>query len=113
ESVHARFDCRGGTYDGARQHALHLHLLNFAPVALDIIDRRLAEAARATEDARKRHLLSSEETPCLLIGFSSDDVNAHHCMRLFKLFRWLEAVAIDGQCREQQVWCEVRGKGIG
>ena len=53
ERIDARTNRIRRADDGARQHARRLRFFRRRPVALDVVDRRLAQAARAAEDVRK------------------------------------------------------------
>jgi len=55
----------GRADDRAREHVHRLRFFRRRPVALNVVDRRLAKAARAAEDVRKGHLLRRRQ-PCAL-----------------------------------------------
>ena len=102
----------GRADDGAREHAHRLRLFHWRPIGVDVIDRRLAQAARAAEDIRERHLLRRREAPRLRVAVGGDDVDADHGIGPVKLFGGLEASAIDLQRRNELVGSEVRSEGV-
>src|SRR6185369_6399059 len=48
-----------------------------------------------------------------VIGVSSDDVDADHCVRMVQLFRWFEFTTVDLEGREKCVGGEVRCERVG
>jgi len=75
----------GRSNDGAGEHPRRLHLFCRRPVAFDVVDRRLAEAARAAEDVRKGHLLRRRQPARFVVARGGDDVDAHHRVGTVKL----------------------------
>jgi hypothetical protein len=64
--------------NGASQHLRHMRLFHWRPVALDVLDRRLAETAGASNEVGERHLLGGGEPARFGIRIGGDDVDAHH-----------------------------------
>ena len=113
ERIDARTNRIGRADNRAREHAHRLGFFPRRPVTFNVVDRRLAEAARTAEDVRKGHLLCRRQPARFVIAVSGDDVDAYHRVGTVELLGRFEVAAIDMQRRDQQVRCEMRGEGIG
>ena len=59
ERIDTRTNRIGRANDGASEHAHRLRFFSRRPVAFNVVDRRLAEAAQAAEDVRRTSAASS------------------------------------------------------
>ena len=71
ERIDTRTNRIGRANDGASEHAHCLRFFRRRPVAFNVVDRWLAEAASAAEDIRKGHLLRRRQPTRCLIAASS------------------------------------------
>src|SRR6202789_3107036 len=85
----------------SRKHPAYLDALLWGPIAVDIVNRRLAEPVYAAEYIGKGNLLGRRQPARLRPGGSGDDVDADHRIRPRELRRRLESAAVKLQCREQ------------
>ena len=90
-----------------------MRLLGRRPVLLDIVDRGLELAARASHHTDETLLQRGREIARFLVRIGGDDIDARHRMRRRELFGRLEALAIDGERLHQRIRREMRGKAVG
>ena len=98
--------------DGARQHPHRLRLLHRRPIGFNVVDRRLTQTARATEDVGERHLLRRGEPPRFLVAFGGDDVDADDRVGPVELLGGLEPAAVNLKRGNQMIGREMRSEGI-
>ena len=103
ERIHARTDRAERSDNRAGEHAHCLRLFPRRPVALDVVDRRLAETPRASEYIGEGHLLSCRQPAGLVIALGRDDVDADHRIGTRQLFGRLEAASVDLQRWTEQI----------
>ena len=92
EPIDARTNRIGRANDGACEHAHRLRFFRRRPIALNVVDWRLAQAPRAAEDVRKGHLLGRRQPACFVIARRGDDVDAHHRIGTVELLGGLKRV---------------------
>lgn len=67
------------------------------PIALDVVDQRLAKAARPAKEVGKRTLLRRGQPARFIIAAEGDDVDAYHRVWIVKLLGRFEAAAVDSE----------------